>query len=234
MYDNLGDRMKAYERSYTNVFPPTLPIVVRVDGRSFHTYTKKMGFKKPFDYVLRKAMVAAAEALVDQAQNAKLAYVQSDEITLVMVLDKFESQHWFGGIQRKLESVSASIATVGFNRWLGSPSHWAQFDARAFSLPFGEVLNNLHWRILDAERNSIQMLGQKYFSHKYLQGMNNNQIQNELFEKHGVNWNNLEHQFKRGNIVLPNGLIMSNVPRVPENRGWWNRLIFNDCVYMEK
>lgn len=233
---NLGDRMKAYEETFTTVLPPTMPIVVRIDGRAFHTYTSKMNFNKPYDIILRNAMIAGAEELVNDAQNAKLAYIQSDEITLVMVLDRFESQHWFGGVKRKIESISASLVTNGFNRRLMRNLdtryiEWAVFDARAFSLPFGEVLNNLHWRIVDAERNSIHMLAQSYFSHKELQGVSTKEMQNMLFENYGVNWSHRSPEFKRGHLVLKNGVI-TGVPRVPENRDWWNKVLFENCVYV--
>ena len=160
-----------------------------------------------------------------------------DEITVVMVLDRFESQHWFGGVKRKIESVSASKATVGFNWYMLSIGRelndtWAEFDARAFSLPFGEVVNNLTWRIQDAECNSVQMLAQAYFSSKELHGVSTKEAQNMLLSKHGVNWNDVSDKFKRGIVILPNGYIIA-APDIRTERSWYTDILFNNCVYME-
>lgn len=45
MNDSLGDRMKKFEKaSETDLFQ-NLPIVVRLDGKAFHTFTK--GLNRP-------------------------------------------------------------------------------------------------------------------------------------------------------------------------------------------
>ena len=48
--DNIGDRMK---NNYENISKTKLmrrcPVVVRLDGRAFHTFTR--GFNKPFDAI---------------------------------------------------------------------------------------------------------------------------------------------------------------------------------------
>ena len=72
------------------------------------------------------------------------------------------------------------------------------FDARCFNIPKEEVANLLYWRQLDATRNSIQMVGQKYFTHKELQGVSCNQIQNKLLTEKDVNWNDFKPHLKRG------------------------------------
>lgn len=51
------------------------------------------------------------------------------------------------------------------------------FDARVFNVPKDEVCNNLLWRQNDATRNSIQMVGRAYFSHKQLDKKSTSDIQ---------------------------------------------------------
>ena len=80
----------------------------------------------------------------------------------------------------------------------------AFFDARIFNIPFEEVTNYFVWRQQDATRNSIQMLGQSYFSHKELHGKNVSNIQDMLMDQHGVNWNDVDTRFKRGQCVTSN------------------------------
>lgn len=74
----------------------------------------------------------------------------------------------------------------------------AMFDARCFNIPKEEVANLIYWRQLDATRNSIQMVGQAYFSHKELQNKSCNDIQNMLLTQKDVNWNSFPIDCKRG------------------------------------
>ena len=45
--DTLGDRMKGYENAYRFYLPRRMPVIIRIDGRAFHTFTR--GLQKPFD-----------------------------------------------------------------------------------------------------------------------------------------------------------------------------------------
>lgn len=53
--NSLGNRMKTYyeEVSKTKLMR-RCPVIIRIDGKAFHTFTK--GMKKPFDDVLMKSM----------------------------------------------------------------------------------------------------------------------------------------------------------------------------------
>ena len=114
-FDSIGDRMKSYENAYRIYFPRRLPVVIRVDGRAFHTFTR--GFDKPFDEVLRKSMQDTAKALCESVAGCKLAYVQSDEVSLLVTNDDtIETQPWLGNGLQKLTSITASVATLAFNR----------------------------------------------------------------------------------------------------------------------
>ena len=54
----------------------------------------------------------------------------------------------------------------------------------------------------DATRNSISSAGQAHFSHKQLEGLNSNQIQELLFQEKGINWNDYPTKFKRGSCCI--------------------------------
>lgn len=121
--DSLGDRMKIYEDAYHIYLPKRLPVIIRVDGRAFHTFTR--GFKRPFDEVLQSAMQHTAKALCEHVFGCKLAYVQSDEISLLVTNDDtIETQPWFDNNLQKLVSLTASIATLAFNK-VFSECEWA-------------------------------------------------------------------------------------------------------------
>ena len=217
---SLGDRMKQYEVITQSELMRRTPVIIRVDGRAFHTLVPKLFnegvdpslLTSPFSVKLHETMTAVTCALFNQIQNSVFAYTQSDEVSLLLRdWDKHETQQWFGGNIQKIVSVSASIATAMFNyfsvgtsikpEWFGEV---AQFDSRVFNVPKEEVVNYFVWRQQDASRNSVQQLARFYFSHKQLHKKNNSEIQDMLMEQHKVNWNNLPTWQKRGSCVYTN------------------------------
>lgn len=78
----------------------------------------------------------------------------------------------------------------------------AMFDARCFNIPKEEVTNLIYWRQLDAIRNSIQMVGQAYFSHSELNNKTCSNIQDMLMEHKKINWNDFPVYKKRGSCCI--------------------------------
>ena len=116
VHDDLANRMKEYEKRNQYYLQKRTPVAIRVDGRSFHTFTK--GFKRPFDDILMKSMQETAKYMCENMGNAKLAYVQSDEITIILTdYDTLETDCWFNYRTDKLCSISASMATMAFNKF---------------------------------------------------------------------------------------------------------------------
>lgn len=200
MYDSLGDRMKYYESANTGRLIPLLPVMIRLDGVAFHTFTK--GLERPYDKRLSNLMTNTMVHLVE-VTNARLGYTQSDEITLILYSDNFTSQIYFDGKIAKLTSVLAAKASVYFNLYLNQAipeksDNLAYFDCRVWNVPNKvEAANTIIWRELDAVRNSIQMAAQSKFSHNELHGKSCNELQEMLFQK-GINWNDYPTFFKRG------------------------------------
>lgn len=199
----LGDRMKEYEAPSTSrkAFKGQ-PLVVRLDGKSFHTFTR--GLQRPFDKRLSDLMLDTTIALVDRFQ-AKVGYTQSDEITLVWYIQPHETAEYpFDGRFQKLESLTAAYATAYFNRYLGEaiPEKIGMmpiFDARAFVVPnIKEAYHAVLWRQQDATKNAISMAAQSMFSHKSLQGLHGPEMQEKMWKEKGVNFNDYPAFFKRG------------------------------------
>jgi len=112
---SLGDRMKDYERVSKGLLTPRSPVIVRVDGKAFHTYTK--GFDRPFDSRIITSMVESAIEVAKQIQGFKMAYIQSDEASFVFTdYDDINTQGWFSYELQKIVSISASVMTAHFNR----------------------------------------------------------------------------------------------------------------------
>lgn len=202
--DSFGDRMKLYEEAARTTLPRRLPVIIRVDGKAFHTFTR--GCARPFDDAITCAMDRVAEALCEQVQGAQMAYVQSDEVSvLVHGYKTFGTQPWFQNGVQKMVSIAASIATAAFNaEWWRShfaASRVAYFDARAFVLPEADVCNYFIWRQQDAIRNSVRMLGRAHFSESECDGMSGEALKSKLLGEKGVRWDDLPVGLRRGRVA---------------------------------
>jgi len=207
--DRLGDRMKAYEGQSKSTLLNRSPVIIRLDGKAFHTYTANM--PRPFYKPLHDCMVETTKVLCEEIQTAVFGYTQSDEISLLLKdWTKFTTQAWFDNEVQKIVSTSASIAAAVFNDLAASipaelrKKKFAFFDSRAFTLPFDEVCNYFIWRQQDATRNSINSVGQAHFKQKELQGKNTDQVQQMLITQRDVNWNDFDTWAKRGSAVRLN------------------------------
>lgn len=243
--DSLGDRMKDYERRAFRPFVRRVPVLLRLDGKSFHSWTK--GLERPFDRYLKKCMNYAMLKTCSMIDGARFGYCQSDEISILICDYKdITTQAWFDYRANKIESVAASICTASFNHacleYLSG--HYkkkgpAVFDARAWNLPKEEVTNYFLWRERDCEKNSISQLAMAYFSHKQLMGKNGTQKQDMLMLEKGVNWNDLETMYKRGSSCFRvsykvNGstrnkwVIDEEMPTIPKDRGYVDHWVEED------
>lgn len=233
--DELGTRMKTfYEAVPDTKLVKRMPVAIRIDGKAFHTFTQ--GFKRPFDEVLIKTMQQTTQYLCQNIQGCVLGYTQSDEITLILVdYQTLTTEAWFDYRVEKLCSIAASMATMAFNKYFydnvviynatavdlfkkeysfkevycKAINKGAMFDARCFNIPKEEVTNLIYWRQLDASRNSVQMVGQAYFSQNELQDKSCSDIQDMLMTK-GVNWNDLPTYQKRGSCCIRNKIAIES------------------------
>jgi len=241
----LGERMKEYEAITDTKLINKLPVIIRLDGRAFHSFTR--GFQKPFDDTLNDIMGNTMLFLCENISNCIFGYTQSDEITLVLYNPNIDSEPWFDNRLEKIVSLSASLATLAFNKYLIEKENiderklWkATFDARAFNVPVFEVVNNIIWRQQDATKNSINSVAQANFSHKELQGKNCSEMQDMLMLQKGINWNDTPTKYKRGmscirkllDIETPNGVVQRNkwvideeMPIISKNKNYIEDLL---------
>ncbi len=196
----LGDRMKRYEAVTRAVLPRRTYTIIRVDGRSFHSYLR--GAVKPYDAEFMAAMDTTAEELCREIAGAQFAFVQSDEISVLATdFATLNTEPWFGGVVQKMVSVSAARASVTLSR-IRADRAPALFDSRVFTIPDpGEVADYFIWRQRDCVKNSIAMAAQAVFSQRELHGVNTSQMQEMLWQKAGVNWDDYEAGEKRGRLV---------------------------------
>ena len=246
--DDLGNRMK---ENYENVAKHKLirrtPVIIRIDGCHFHTFTK--GLKKPFDKIFNKTMQDTVKYLCENIQGCKLGYSQSDEISLLLTdYDTIETSAWFDYKIEKLCSVSASMATLAFNssfakniaeftddeeefKKYAKKIYTATFDSRCFNVPKEEVANYFYWRQVDAERNSANSLAQSLYNQKQLQGLNLKDTIEKVKSEQSIDWNELSTIQKRGFCVIKGNdnkwTVDNNIPRfVSDNRKYIEKLVY--------
>lgn len=245
----LSDRMKKYEEPTDLCLVRRMPAIIRIDGKSFHSFTK--GFSPEYDEIFRMMMEQTTLELCRNIQGARIAYSQSDEISILLVdYNKFNSESFLNGRIQKIASVAASMATIYFDKaindalkhntlrvnfssllysLLTSKLFTAMFDARVFNIPREDVTNYFIWRQQDATRNSILSLGYQHFSHKELLNISCDQIQEKLFSEKRINWNECAIKLKRGFAVVKRETgwhLDLNIPEFTKNRIYIDRLVY--------
>jgi tRNA(His) guanylyltransferase len=238
--DSLGDRMKDYEQRAFRSLTRRIPLLLRMDGKAFHTWTE--GLERPFDKNLRYCMDYAMLKVCSEVEGARFGYSQSDEISILMCdYQDFDTQAWFDYRGNKIESVAASICTAAFNhaclKYL--PDQYnkkgpAIFDARAWNLPKEEVSNYVLWRQRDCEKNSVSQLAMAHFSHKSLMGKNGSQKQDMLMLEKGINWNDLETFLKRGSAAFRVTMQVNDTTRSKWVVDYAMPIITQDRAYVER
>ena len=116
MKDDLGRRMKQdYEDALRLQVPRRSYVVIRIDGRGFHTFTKHL--ERPYSRLLADALDQAALSLCQEMIGCRFAYGQSDEYSFLLSdFEKDNAPLWFDGNVQKIVSVSASLFTAYFNQ----------------------------------------------------------------------------------------------------------------------
>jgi tRNA(His) 5'-end guanylyltransferase len=226
----IDERMKEYEKVARTNLVRRCPVIIRIDGCHFRTFTR--GFDKPYDLAMSYAMEATTKYLCANIQNCVFGFTQSDEITLVLIDTNSKkpdgASPWFDNQVEKMCSVAASMATLAFNRAFAEAAteiysnrtdwntdearaiyrahqaaveHGAMFDARCFNIPEADVINNLVWRQHDGIKNAISGLARAYFSDKELRNKNSAAKLNMLAQK-DVYFDKMPTHFQRGALIV--------------------------------
>ena len=212
IFKSLKEKYNYYRNLTDYRLLPNGYIMVMLDGRSFSKKIKN-NFKRPFDETFINLMNETAKYVCEKVSGCKLAYVQSDEINLVLY-DDFEKDPFFGNRLCKLQSIIASIATSKFNQLaiiealkdnncskdgvinMIANSSLYEFDCKVWNVPnVNDVFAGILYRQNDCVRNSKEAVAQNYFSHKTLHGKKTEEQIELVKEFFGVNWYNY---FTRG------------------------------------
>jgi tRNA(His) guanylyltransferase len=201
-FEELDAKLRVFETAHDLCVLPGIYMVARIDGRNFTRLTKEVyKFEAPFDLQFRDYMVATVEHLMDCGFRILYGYTQSDEISLLL----HPEEDSFGRKLRKLDSILAGEASAKFSVLLGGV---AAFDCRISQLPsINLVVDYFRWRNEDTHRNALN-------AHCYwtlrkegrsaiaatedLAGLTISNKNELLYQRAGVNFNDLPNWQKRG------------------------------------
>jgi tRNA(His) guanylyltransferase len=219
---DIGERMKQYENVSAWKLPKRVPVIVRIDGRAFHTITRRR-FGRNWSREFVDTMVVVAKAVQKDIQGCNFCYCQSDEISFLLTdYETIKTEGYFDYDARKIISITASFASAIFSNLYGKP---ICFDSRCFSMPQDDICNYFLWRQIDAFRNSVQMAGREHFSHKELHKVSGAEIQEKLFQEKGINFNDYPIIRKRGFCIV-NGELDENIPEFSKDRDYVEKFIY--------
>jgi hypothetical protein len=160
---SLGDYCKSIEAEQLDkLYGDEKWIYARIDGRHFHTLTK--GMPRPFCELFTECMNLLASNLMKEF-GASFGYVQSDEISLAWKPVAPPTERMFNGKAYKWNSVIPAHASSFFSEFGYKGAH---FDARILELNEIQTMKMFYWRHMDARKNAVAMIAQKFFSTKEL------------------------------------------------------------------
>ena len=191
--------MKDYEVYSSLKVPKNSKLIVRLDGRSFHSLARDLDLEKPYDENFYKVISEVCEDLFEEF-SPLFVYAFSDEISLI--LDNIP----FDGRIEKINSVFASFAASSFvihyNTQFKKPP---AFDSRVIPVSDEDILKYFKWRQDESWRNCVNSHGISYLKSKYsnsdandkIKGMSQSEVHELLFQN-GINLNDVETYKKRG------------------------------------
>ena len=191
--------MKEYEVYRDLKVPVNSRIILRLDGRSFHSLAKNLNLKKPYDEDFAELMVKVSKDLFNEFAPAFI-YTFSDEISVL--LDNIP----FNGRIEKINSVVASFAASSFtynlNKEIAKP---IAFDSRIIPINDYDIPKYFKWRQDEAWRNCVNAYGIHILKSKYgdktanekIKGLKSSDIHELLFNE-GINLNDVDNWKKRG------------------------------------
>ena len=238
IFSNLESKCLYYRNLTDYRLMPNGYILVMIDGKNFSNLIKNK-FEKPFDNWFINTMNQVAVHLCQNIQNVVGAFVQSDEISLVIKDNTLTSMPYDGRLC-KLQSIIPSIATAYFMKQMfikrindaidfdhlkdivtNMPDY--VFDCKVWSVPnANEAMAWFLYRQIDCIKNSKNQFCQTYLSHEQLLNLDSDaQVQLCIYET-GNDWNTISDDKKYGRILYKKEETLYTTDGKPYTRKRWN------------
>lgn len=212
IFKNLKEKCNYYRDLTDYKLMPNCYVMVMIDGKNFSKLVKNK-FEKPFDDWFISTMDKTAVHLCKNIQNCVSAFVQSDEISLI-IKDNTLTCMPFDGRLCKLQSIIPSMATAFFNKELIKRNLTAGmdvdaitdmpdycFDCKVWTVPsVNDAMAWILYRQIDCIRNSKQQFAQTYVPHKQLVGKDTDKQVELCLETTGNDWNAISDDKKYGRL----------------------------------
>jgi tRNA(His) 5'-end guanylyltransferase len=239
-FDNLKQRMEYFKELANHKLIPNSYVIAHIDGRSFSKMVKNR-FILPYDDQFIDMMNNTAAYVCQKVQGCKLAYVQSDEISLVITdIESINTDSFFDYRLCKLQSIIASLATCKFNQLyylykvrtsdnvsddiedILSDDNLFQFDCKCFNVPsYNDTFAWLKYRQNDCIRNSRSQAAQTYLPHNMLKGVKSEQQIDLLKTEKNIDWNNYSKGKKYGRLIYKETFDYTSPDGSPYQRTKW-------------
>jgi tRNA(His) guanylyltransferase len=213
MAQSLQHRQLTYENSYNQTIISRIPVIIKIDGRSFTRVTHNTS--KPFCQRTMSLLNHAMVALAKQIDGVVFGYQYSDKIILVLRNDRSPDETpWFSNNTQKMSTSAASIATYEFmtQMWgMDNPPNLdgaVTFSAHAFGVPsIKEAINYLLYRQFRCIQNAVDeavrsVLWNRYGNQTYSiledKGMNDRK---QILDEAGFEFDSLPNAFRHGSAT---------------------------------
>ncbi|XP_002035869.2 probable tRNA(His) guanylyltransferase [Drosophila sechellia] len=204
---------------------PNVWIVIRIDGKKFHKFSKTHDFEKPNDENALNVMNAAATAVMQEFRDIVLAYGQSDEYSFVFRKETATFKRRSAKLLTYVTSLFSSSYVMQWSKWMNLPLAYAPcFDGRVVLYPSEQNLKDyLSWRQADVHVNNLYNTA--FWKLVLEKGLTNQEAEaklrgtfsadkNELlFQEFGINYNNLPAMYRKGTILLRKRVILGEKSR---------------------
>jgi tRNA(His) 5'-end guanylyltransferase len=222
IFKNLKEKCNYYRDLTDYKLMPNCYVLVMIDGKNFSKLVKNK-FEKPFDDWFISTMDKTAVHLCKHIQNCVGAFVQSDEISLI-IRDSTLTCMPFDGRLCKLQSIIPSMATAFFNKEIIKRNLTAGmdideitdipdycFDCKVWTVPSAnDAMAWILYRQIDCIRNSKQQFAQTYIPHKELMGKDTDEQVAYCYEKTGHDWSGVSDNKKYGRLFHREDVLKHN------------------------
>lgn len=213
MAQSLQQRQIGYEESSYQSIIRRIPIIIKINGRSFSRVTQNT--PKPFCHKTMALMSETMLSLAKQIDGVVFGYQYSDKIILVLRNDRSKDEDpWFGNSTQKMSSAAASSATYEFMNQLWGMDNPPDlngsitFTAHSFGVPsIVEAVNYLMYRQHRCMESSINsalysVLWPRFGKDIYIELEDKNiSDRKKILEDSNFNFDKLPIAYRRGVVA---------------------------------
>lgn len=206
----IKERISSYEDVCNYKLLPKIPIIIQINGRSFHKTTSFLN--KPYCELFSDTMAFTMMQLCLEIEGAIFAYQYNDQIIIIARNDRnADTLPWYDNRIQKISSAVSSLATFHFNNMANLKNINLVGDSifltQVFNAP--TVLEAIHAIVLKQQQNfqyavqaacfyELIKLHKKESIKEMLSGLTIDEKIDLLYQECNISFNEYPMAFKRG------------------------------------